>query len=182
MKLTDMKILGMVGKLQSGKTTISRYLREREVEVGEYIFIFSFASLLKEMILKSGLCSKEELWNKKTDFSRLMMQKIGTDIIRDQIDPDFWVKKMKEKIKETKRYEPNSIIIIDDVRYKNEASFIKEFKNSKLIRINRPSINSKSNHRSETEQDEIVVDFTIENIGTLDDLKKISKTILIKGD
>jgi adenylate kinase family enzyme len=180
-----MKIIGITGKLTSGKTTFAKFLWDRFLEKGnKSVHILSFAQLLKEMIFNAGLCSREELWEKKTDFSRLMMQKIGTEIIRNQVDPDFWVNKMKERIKEIGKNNWDCIIIIDDVRYINEAEFIKAFRHAAplLLRIERPSIKSTSNHKSETEQDEIKVDYSVMNDGTLDDLKKMSHTPFMRVD
>jgi hypothetical protein len=169
-----MKIIGITGKMYAGKTTISEYVMSHNNNV----YKLSFASLLKYMILKSGLCTKEELWGEKTDFSRLMLQKIGTDIIRNQIDQNFWVNKMKEAIDGLSEINQNAKIIIDDVRFKNEANLIKKYKNSVLIRVDRPSMKSASSHRSETEQDQIEVDITILNDGALKDLEEKVKEII----
>lgn len=169
-----MKIIGITGKMYAGKTTISEYVMSHN----DNVYKLSFANLLKYMILKSGLCTKEELWGEKTDFSRLMLQKIGTDIIRNQIDQDFWVKKMKEAIDGILEINQNAKIIIDDVRFKNEAHLIKEYKNSLLIRVDRPSIKSTSSHRSEIEQDKIKVDMTILNDGSLEDLERKTKEVI----
>lgn len=169
-----MKIIGIIGKMGAGKTTISDYV----ISHNNNVYKLSFASLLKDMILKSGLCTKEELWGKKTDFSRLMLQKIGTDIIRNQIDQDFWVKKMKEVIDGLSEINENVKIIIDDVRFKNEADLIKKYKNSVLIRVDRPSIKSTSSHRSEIEQDKIEVDMAILNDGSLEDLEAKTKELI----
>jgi len=88
-------IIGITGKMQAGKTTVANMIAKKI----EMCHLVAFADLLKEMILKSGLCNREELYEKKTDFSRLMMQKIGTEIIREQVDDYFWIKKMDSKIK-----------------------------------------------------------------------------------
>jgi len=168
---SEIKIIGISGKMTSGKTSIARFLEERIISS----HILSFASLLKEIILKAGLCKKEELWGIKTDFSRLMLQKIGTDIIRNQIDENFWVKEMNKKIKnEYDLYDYKITIIIDDVRFKNEANYIKSFKNSILLKVNRPNVNINNFHRSETELDNFKMDFEIMNDGSLDDLREKS--------
>ena len=66
------------------------------------------------------------------------------------------------------------MIVIDDVRFLNEAKLINVF-NGTLIRIRRPSLEQNKNenlHLSETEQDGILVDYDILNDGSLDDLQK----------
>ena len=171
------KVIGFVGKMQAGKTTASNYIMSKQT--GPAVKT-SFANLLKEMILKAGLCTTEELWGEKTDFSRLMLQKIGTEIIRKQVNENFWVNKMVEEISTWTNYNPKGItIIIDDVRFLNEAEMVKWF-HGKLIRISRPLNRSsdKDRHASEVEQDKIVVDYEISNDGTLEELKqKVDKII-----
>jgi len=166
-----MLLIGLVGKMQSGKTTISQYLNGHYKLLNPSIPVIkiAFGDLLKHMILQSGLCTKEELWGVKTEFSRLMLQKIGTEIIRKQVDENFWVNKMRDVLNDLKVQSPTCIVIIDDVRFINEASLIQEF-GGKLIRINRPSLEQnkvENQHLSETEQDNIDVNFTIINDGSI---------------
>lgn len=172
------KVIGLVGKLQSGKTTSGDFILD--------FFKFkpcvrtSFANLLKEMILKAGLCTEEELWGHKTEFSRLMLQKIGTEIIRNQVDPDFWIKRMIQEIEFFNQKDSDTTIVIDDVRFINEAELIKSY-NGTLIRINRPSLNqtgSEHKHASEVEQDKIHADYNIINNGSLEDLRQQINHIL----
>ena len=167
------KVVGLVGKLQSGKTTAANMvINYYNLKNYDSVYKYSFADLLKLMILNAGICTVEELWEKKTEFSRMMMQKIGTEIIRKQVSNDFWVHKMKEKL--SNEHIKNSLIIIDDVRFLNEANLINSFDGT-LIRIRRPSLERNKNenlHLSETEQDGILVDYDILNDGSLDDLQK----------
>lgn len=175
------KIIGLVGKLQSGKTTTAGMILDNLS--GKPAVRTAFGNHLKEMILASGLCTADELWGKKTDFSRLMLQKIGTEIIRKQVDPNFWIKKMLEEINKWKDNNPEGItIIIDDVRFVNEAALVKMF-NGTLIHIVRPTNEQEkeeNKHLSETEQDVIISDFKIINDGSIDELKQQIQTILIK--
>ena len=172
-------IIGLIGRLQSGKTTVAKFIEE-EVE---RCHVIAFADFLKEMIFNAGLCTEEELWGKKTDFSRLIMQKIGSEIIRQQVDQNFWVKKMKERIDQIiLDYGRLSNIIIHDVRFQNEAMLIRSYEHSAIIKITRPSlkINKEENqHISETELDNYkYANFETINDGSLEDLKTTVKKIL----
>ena len=83
-----MILIGLVGKKNSGKTTVADYLAEK------YSFTkISIADPLKQMIVKAGLASYEEVYKTKPPYVRELLQKIGTDIFRKQVDDNFWVKK-----------------------------------------------------------------------------------------
>jgi len=169
-------LIGITGKLYSGKTTTANFIKDLYPNT----ILLAFGDCLKEMIYNAGICSKEELWDKKTKFSRMMLQKIGTEIIRKQVSDNFWVNKMTEKISKIDR---KKLIVIHDVRFQNEVDMI-HFFHGKIIRIIRPSLkqNKEENkHISETEQDTIVADYEIIN-KSLDVLKmrtEIVTTILL---
>ena len=63
-----------------------------------------------------------ELWDNKSP--RDLAKWLGTDIYRIQFDNDIWLKNMDLRIKEHSK--PDSIIIITDCRFDNEAQFIQE--------------------------------------------------------
>lgn len=158
-------IIGLIGKSQAGKTTAADFAVENCNKIDK----LSFATPLKLMVEKAKICGFHELFEEKTWFSRTMLQLIGTNLIREQINPDFWIDKMKEQIN-TCVIDADTIII-DDVRFKNEAEFIRNEKGI-LIRIRRPSLISNDSHRSENEQEEIDANFTIINDNTLLEYKK----------
>lgn len=172
-------LIGITGKLESGKTTIANFIEK--IYPDENVIKLAFADPLKEMIYKAGICKEEELWGKKTKFSRLMLQKIGTDIFRNQIDENFWVNEIAMKIIDINdQYDKNCIIVIHDVRFLSEANCIKSF-NGKIIRVIRSEDtkndydkfkkyicsffdkNDKNKHVSETEMDQIKEDYLIGN-------------------
>jgi hypothetical protein len=98
------------------------------------------------------------------------------DKFRSEYGQDFWIRMLKSDLVS----ESTCLSIITDVRYKNEADFIKSNKGI-LIRVDRPEIQvsrSISSHSSETELDNYPnFDYIIENNGTLEELE--SKVRLI---
>ena len=72
---------------------------------------------------------------------------------------------------------PNGCIVVSDVKFINEDAVIKKY-GGYIIKIDRPSDVSTADlykNSSETEQNQIKPDFTIEDTGTIDDMyKKIS--------
>ncbi len=60
-------------------------------------------------------------------------------------DGDIWVRTLERHIKEN----PNDQFVISDVRFENEAEWIKSM-GGLIIRVVRPTLSSEDNHRSET--------------------------------
>jgi len=154
-------IIGFTGKKTAGKTSAAKFINEK------YGYpIFSFADALKEMIVTAGMATPEEVYQSKPENVRWLLQKIGTDIIRNQINPNFWVDKMTDKIINCKE----KIIIIDDIRFLNERKFVLDF-NGVLIKIIRNNVYNNDTHQSEIEIDLLDCNHILLNNGSLDKLK-----------
>lgn len=136
---------------------------------------------------------------------RELLQKVGTDAMRDVIHPDVWVNAL---MKDYTSYYPESSNehlynkfpnwIITDVRFPNEAKAIKD-RQGIVIRVNRPfkvegvyekdesgfdvlkytTNRSISLHESETALDDYSFDYVIENSGTIEELIEKVKQMLI---
>ena len=85
------------------------------------------------------------------------MQWLGTDILRKNIRPDFFIVHVEFLIKKYK----DSNIVISDVRFEDEAAMIKKY-HGLLVKIVRPNhIGTKKKHISENL--EINTDYQIFN-------------------
>jgi hypothetical protein len=150
-------IIGFIGKAGAGKTTVANYL------IQKYNFkIFSFAEPLKQMIVTAGMCKREELYGvNKTENARWLMQKLGTEIFRNQVDPDYWVKRGGAIISLLLKL---GDVVIDDVRFPNEAQYISD-KGGLLVRVVRDGHKGLEGeygeHASEQLQDSIIADYVI---------------------
>lgn len=162
-------IIGISGKGRSGKTTVAEYLQK----VYGYEET-SFAVPLKEACIRALVKNPppafkeldEATWRRliyhdRTPFTRWLLQFIGTEIVRDEIDVEHWVKAwLRESIgRETKR-------VVPDVRFLNEVRAIRHL-GGEIWRIVRTSgegvgIESGEAHRSETELDDFTPDFVLE--------------------
>ena len=135
---SDKVIIGLSGKKRSGKDTVADFL------VDQYAFTkMPFAEPIKVSASLIFGFTDEQLYGglkeKEDDFwgftPRWAMQMVGTDLFRDQIDPDVWVKSMQRRIARSSRRR----IVISDVRFPNEAQVIKEM-GGYVARIRRPSV------------------------------------------
>lgn len=156
-----MGIVGLTGKKRSGKDTVFQ-LMETPGTVRA-----AFADNLKREIAKiTGLSVAEVEHNKES--LRLLLQAWGADFRRQFYGEDYWVKAMEADLFKLE-VAGNQWTIITDVRFPNEAQFLKDVGGT-IVRVQRDT-DTIDSHSSETAMDEYEVDYTINNNGTLDDLK-----------
>lgn len=149
------KIVGLAGFAGSGKSTVANIF----VEEHGYTKL-SFATPLKQMLrtldpvldahgtrISDVLAESDEntLKSRFPEYRRLL-QMLGTDCIRDR-DPEFWIAQLD---KVAQKYDK---VIIDDVRFMNEAEYIwnhSGFDIGTNFVVERPGVVSESSHSSET--------------------------------
>lgn len=102
---------------------------------------------------------------------RELLQKIGTDALRDRLHQDVWVNALMVD------YNTDLNWIITDTRFPNEAEAIKKA-GGIIIRIERPGVKPVNPHPSETSLENWKFDHVINNDGSLTDLTKKIKKVL----
>jgi hypothetical protein len=146
--------VGVMGLAGSGKDTVGDILAESLYAYNK----ISFAEKLKAVCQDLG-------WDgNKDDRGRALLQTVGMAL--RIYDPEAWVKILTKKIDPYKRY------VFTDVRFKNEADYIR--KNGGIVlKIVRPSLELSETHKhiSEAGQSEITPDYEVVNDGTIEDLK-----------
>jgi len=157
-------IIGILGVAGSGKTLVSRHLVEH------YGYTRTrFADPLKRMLkFGLGLTDDEVDGDAKmrpiADFGgctpRHMMQTLGTEWGRRTVHPEIWINVWKREVQKI-----TGAIVVDDVRFPNEAALIKEMGGT-LWRIYRPGLNT-MDHASERLQQQIAEDVLINNATSL---------------
>lgn len=106
---------------------------------------------------------------------RRLMQVLGTEVGRDMIDDDLWIKLAKKTMEDClKQGKP---VVFTDVRFSNEVEMIR-FNGGKIIRIHREGTKPAQNHVSDTNVDLLTIDREIINSGTVEDLQNALKSIL----
>ena len=183
-------IIGLVGYIGSGKGTVADLL----VRNHQY-HKFAFADALKDAVAtiftwprgllegdsNASRAFRERVdvwWSHKLGYEvtpRLILQKFGTEACRHGIADNIWIAALEKRIA---GYEN---VVISDCRFPNEINFVRSA-GGVIIRVSRgedPSPEELAKmHVSETAWNDIFPDITIFNNGTLDDLKKDTKTIL----
>lgn len=166
----------------AGKDTVGEYL------VKEHGFTrLAFADKLKESVAALFNLRRQEvddfkdngdflldrvnvlidIGNKvQVEFSwREFLQRYGTEAHRDIFGSNFWV----DAILPHNFHHSEHKFVVTDARFENELSRIKALRGYN-IRIVRPSQTVNSDHASEQLPDESLVDYMIQNTGTMESL------------
>jgi energy-coupling factor transporter ATP-binding protein EcfA2 len=148
-----MKLIGLNGSKGSGKSTLAaEYKKFLDHNYQRQCYVASFAAPLKKACyelfgghLDNYYGSDEQknqatpYWKEKLgyvldengkkksapgfDNYRQIMQTIGTQLFRDCLAQDFWIYVMEQNFNAAKQGF-NSVFIVDDVRFENEAQWI----------------------------------------------------------
>jgi len=156
-----MVLIGLIGLKQSGKDTFADYLVDKH-----HFKKLAFAEPVKKICQVMFLLTEEQLndphqkevvdgrWGLSP---RQMMQKVGTDMVRQTWDDDFWVKNMDMRIRQVVQK-----VVVSDVRFPNEAQWIRD-KGGLLVRIDDGREKPQDTHSSETSQASIQEDVCVFN-------------------
>lgn len=152
-------IIGLIGFKQVGKSTAASYL-ETEYGFVRHNFKGGLINHIKErfpdvlaLLMVLYNMTMDELFDKKPPLMRALMVNVGTDDKRRD-NPNHWIDIYYTTL-------PAGRVVTDDVRFINEAKIIKDCQGI-LIRLTRPDLTTGGDHASETEQLQIVADYTIE--------------------
>jgi hypothetical protein len=157
-------ILGLIGYKQSGKSSVANHLINKSnfEEV-------SWAYPLKEYIgrnlfklddgqLYGDSSRKEEKIPQWKMSPREILQKVGTDLFRKQIHPDFWVITSMDRI--ITLMQKNIDVVVSDCRFPNEVKAIEEL-GGYTVRITRLGQNITDVHESERALEHYNADFNL---------------------
>jgi hypothetical protein len=152
--------IAILGKAGSGKSTLS----DKLVNELQYKRL-SFAGKMKEFveaILMRPL-------DKSNPLDREFIQRFGTDLCRKR-DPEVWIKHFALTYKETIQKQVDKRVVVDDCRFLNEAEFLRK-EGFMFVKLTGRGydMGDLGKHQSETELEQIVPDFTLDNSGDLED-------------
>jgi len=167
-------LVGLVGISGSGKdkfySTFLAKLGYTKLALADAVRVLSVYYVLKsypgiennekELLRIFPLLYAEIFKMEKSAYSRTLQQYIGTDFGRKN-DENIWIKAIEPLVNE--RLEKNIKVAITDIRFKNEANFVKS-KGGILIKIENSGRYDKHQnealHSSEKEINDIEYDFT----------------------
>ena len=134
-----MKIIGLSGKMQSGKTTVAEYLEDKGIGV-----IHGFSNGIKDAVVSLFRCnfmpycldrqSVKESVHKCGKTHREILQAVGLEM--RNLWPDIWAEHWKHYMLTSR--EP---IIVPDVRFPNEVKAIQDM-GGIVIRLTRNPVDS----------------------------------------
>jgi hypothetical protein len=117
------KIIGLLGPAAAGKSTIATYLIEKYGAKR-----YSFAYPLKEIVRRAFSLTDDQVYGSQSEkertdprynvSARWLLQKIGTEGIRDVLGIDFWWKNCIDRIEAAQP----ELVVIEDVRFANEVA------------------------------------------------------------
>lgn len=169
-----MKIIMICGKARSGKDTLTDYLipglesgKVCRIQISQYIKYYAMKYF--------GWDGKEE--TKPRD----LLNKIGTEIIREKIDPLFHINRLLEDLEVLSYF--FDTFIINDVRLPLEIEKVKEkYENVTTIKIFRDSSELSDKQKKEITEvgfdDYNDFDYVVDNSGTLENLEKKANEII----
>ena len=165
-------IVGISGRMGSGKDTVAEIIKRQFKD--KNFEIISFADPLKnfcvqylglsydDVYTQEGKMKFNEFWNMT---NREILQKVGTDALRNGFDKDVWVKIMELHILNNSQKN----FIIPDVRFDNEAELVNKHSGI-MLNIVRDCVN-KDTHVSEKGISKELILFNINNNKTFYDLE-----------
>ncbi|MEG0026002.1 MAG: hypothetical protein RR847_01445 [Bacilli bacterium] len=166
------------GKARHGKDSIANFIKEEYKKIDKKVLNLSFGSYIK-MYAKNI-----SDWDGSDDTKpRALLQQLGTEIIRNNIDNDFFAHRIYEDIKVYSYF--FDVLTVSDVRFVNEVTKLEKINNRVIkIRVIRSNFTNNLDNNAKKHQSEIDLDnyndydFLINNNGSLIELKnKVSKLV-----
>ncbi len=178
-------LIGLTGPMGGGKSTVASHL------VREHGFMeYSFAAPLKDMICsmlgitevkleelkRSELPILPERNGQQFPTMRRALQTIGTEWGRQHIHPELWLALADLRIAAMGEWLHTDRIVISDVRFENEAEFIRQ-KGGVIIHI-QPRTRGTNTHASESGLSVASTDCVLPNQGKLAQLYRTTDALM----
>jgi len=161
---------------QSGKSTVADIL-ERDYGFRRRPFAAALKAMVETFLKSLGVSPEriahyaeagklEPIPEAQGATYRRLAQTVGTDWGRTVIDKDIWLSPVIND------YEANGgFVVVEDVRFENEYRAILDA-GGEMWKIVRPGVSVPNNHPSEGRLDHLIMEATLVNDGTVEDLAR----------
>lgn len=171
MNTKNPKIIILAGKARAGKDTFASFVKDYATNNNLKCANLQFSYYIK---MYAKLLSN---WDGNDETKpRTLLQQLGTEVIRYQIDNEFFIKRIIDDIKVLSYF--CDVITISDARLPEELDLVtKAYNNSIKVKIERPTLESELSAKEQQHATEIGLnnytnyDYTIINDGSLDDFR-----------
>lgn len=167
---------------QSGKTAVSHNLERKgfvRVPFAEPLKLMAYPLLVElgyapAEVSRLLYSDKEEVLDVLGVSSRHLLQTLGTEWGRTCVAPDMWLRVWEVRMRKFEN------VVVDDVRFENEAAFIQKC-GGEMWKVFRPGVRNTSTHASEGGLDDWdgFAQY-ITNDGTLEDLANAVASIPLR--
>ncbi len=184
----EVRVIAFMGGIGVGKSTAASITEEL---IGSHYRLkrVSFAEPIKKMVEVLGVprADIDDRTVRERPHPRLAgrsirwaLQTLGTEWGRDMIHQDIWVKTAARDICDFLAWEPKGVVVIDDLRFLNEAEAVKRMSGVIVRIVKKFGVEFKGvhGHSSERASDSIRSDIIVENDLDLGQLKKALRSNL----
>lgn len=182
------KLIGITGKARSGKDTICDILTTN-ISAVRYGMADPIKGALSSLLSGKVPEDKEEVIDWLGHSPRAILQELGGGL-RNSLSEDIWIRFLERFCDELKELEDVFLVdadsasplyvVIPDIRYNNEAQYIKD-NNGIILRVIREDAKKVREHESEAGISIKYVDHIIDNNGTPEELKEKVNQLLKEG-
>lgn len=169
------KLIALSGKAKCGKDTFARALVEK-FSYRQHSFAEPIYRMLNSLPYLEHLRSQMDDKEKESDNGfygispRRMLQTLGTEWGRNQINQNLWIWLMEDKINRKIDVLRHGAFVISDLRFTNEAEWVRK-QGGLVVRIHRNHELGVSRHVSEDGFPLRAQDVRISNDGTIEDFE-----------
>ncbi len=164
-----MILIAISGKKRSGKNTVAKLIAQHTPLRCEE---FAFADALKQEVSVACGVDLKFIEDNKDTF-RTILQWWGTDFRRVFKGQDYWCKQLLAKMVKSTA----DVALVTDCRFQDEAECVRRI-GGIIIRVENPHPATYDSHKSETDLDSYLFDYTISNDAGLDGLSDKVKLML----
>lgn len=134
-------LIGIAGRAQAGKTTLAEALVAaaggRSVALADSLRDVASAAFGARFETQDEKLARVPFWadrlGERWATGRQILQRVGTELFREHVHEDFWLFHLELRLE---RLPPQPLIAIPDVRYDNEARWVRS-QGGVVVRVTR---------------------------------------------